>query len=544
VSAEERGAAKLCGDVLTSVRGCMAEVQQGDMNRRLWAGDTSLWPGDAAESAHRLGWLHLPDAMQSQKDLLRAFSGGIVQEGMHDVVLLGMGGSSLGAEVLNQVYGSAAGYPRLHVLDSTAPGAIGAVADTIDFARTLFIVSSKSGSTLEPNLLHEFFAAEVAARTGRDPARQFAAITDAGTSLERLALKSGFRNVFTNPSDVGGRYSVLSLFGLVPGATLGMDVSLLLARAARMAQHCGPDAPADGNPGAFLGAYLAGCARVGRDKLTFITSPALASFGLWAEQLIAESTGKNGRGIIPVVAEPALEPVDYACDRAFVYLRLRNDDNDAPDNRTWRLADAGFPCLTIDAEDAYALGGEFFRWEFATAIAGALLGVNPFDQPDVQSAKDASTRVLAHFSAHGALPSAEASTTPAGVTTRLRPGAYLAIMAYLRQRPETDNVFARLRCRLGTRHRVSTTVGYGPRFLHSTGQLHKGGPDEGVFLQIVSAHPDDLTVPGRDYSFGVVVDAQAMGDLQALVALGRPVARMTIERDEPELLARALDWLQ
>jgi len=456
------------------------------------------------------------------------------------VVLLGMGGSSLGAEVLNQVFGPAAGYPRLHVLDSTAPGAIRAVKDAIDFAPAQFIISSKSGSTLEPNLLYEFFAAEAAAGTGRDAARQFVAITDAGTSLGRLALESGFRTLFTNPSNVGGRYSVLSLFGLVPGATLGMDLSLLLARAARMALQCGPDAPADANPGGFLGAYLAGCARVGRDKLTFITSPALASFGLWAEQLVAESTGKNGKGIVPVVGEPVLEAVEYASDRMFVYLRLRDDDNDASDNMTWRLSDAGFPCLTIDAEDAYALGSEFFRWEFATAVAGALLGVNPFDQPDVQSAKDASSRVLAHYTAHGALPSIEASTTLAGVSARLRPGAYLGIMAYLRQRPETDEVFGRLRQRLGARHRVSTTAGYGPRFLHSTGQLHKGGPDEGVFLQIVSSHPDDLTIPGRGYSFGVVVDAQAMGDLEALVKLGRPVARIAVERDEPELLEHAL----
>jgi glucose-6-phosphate isomerase/transaldolase/glucose-6-phosphate isomerase len=310
-----------------------------------------------------------------------------------------------------------------------------------------------------------------------------------------------------------------------------------------MAQHCGPDAPAHDNPGACLGAYLAGCARLGRDKLTLITSPALASFGLWAEQLIAESTGKSGRGIVPVVGEPELETAEYPSDRAFVYLRLKDADNDASDNTTWRLADAGFPCLTIDAEDAYALGGEFFRWEFATAVAGALLSVNPFDQPDVQSAKEASTRVLAHYTAHGSLPSVEAPLTPAGASARLGPGAYLGIMAYLHQRRETDDIFARLRRRLGAQHHVSTTLGYGPRFLHSTGQLHKGGPDEGVFLQIVSAHPDDLTIPGRGYSFGVVVDAQAMGDLQALVALGRPVARIAIERDEPELLARALESL-
>jgi len=509
--------------------------------RRLWAGDSSLWPGNASETAQRLGWLHLPETMQAPADALATLSAEVGNGAIRDVVLLGMGGSSLGAEVLNQVFGPAAGQPRLHVLDSTMPGAVRAVADAIDFAHALFIVSSKSGSTLEPNLLYEYFSAEAAARNGRSPGEQCIAITDAGTSLERLARKAGFRHVFTNPSDVGGRYSVLSLFGLVPGATLGMDLPLLLTRARQMARQCGPDAPARTNPGAHLGAFLAGCARLGRDKLTLITSPALASFGLWAEQLIAESTGKDGKGIVPVVGEPEFDTVDYRSDRAFVYLRLRDDENDASDNRVWKCADAGFPCMTVAAEDAYSLGAEFFRWQFATATAGALLKVNPFDQPDVQRAKDASTRVLADYLACGSLPRMEAQDTPASLSGRLRPGAYLGIMAYLRQRPEIDDIFTEFRHRLGSHNRVSTTMGYGPRFLHSTGQLHKGGPNEGVFLQIVSAHPDDLPVPGSRYSFGVVVDAQALGDLQALVALGRPIARVVLERDEPELLARTLE---
>jgi glucose-6-phosphate isomerase/transaldolase/glucose-6-phosphate isomerase len=479
--------------------------------------------------------------MQAHADALARLSADVGSGVIRDVVLLGMGGSSLGAEVLNQVFGPAAGQPRLHVLDSTAPGAVRAVADAIDFARTLFIVSSKSGGTLEPNLLYEYFSAEAATRNGRSAGEQCIAITDAGTSLERLARKAGFRHVFTNPSDVGGRYSVLSLFGLVPGATLGMNLPLLLTRARQMARQCGPDAPAQGNPGAQLGAYLAGCARLGRDKLTLITSPALASFGLWAEQLIAESTGKDGKGIVPVVGEPEFDTVDYRSDRAFVYLRLNDDNNDATDNRVWKSADAGFPCMTVAAEDAYSLGAEFFRWQFATATAGALLRVNPFDQPDVQRAKDASTRVLADYLARGSLPRVEAPDTPAGLSARLRAGTYFGVMAYLRQRPDVDDIITTFRHRLGSHHRVSTTIGYGPRFLHSTGQLHKGGPNEGVFLQIVSAHPDDLPVPGSKYSFGVVVDAQAMGDLQALVALGRPVARVVLERDDPELLARALE---
>lgn len=539
--AEDSGTTRLCGDALAAVEGCLAEMDGIALPRRLWAGDCSLWPGNASETAQRLGWLRLPDTMQAHADALATLSTEVGHGVLQDIVLLGMGGSSLGAEVLNRVFGPAAGQPRLHVLDSTAPGAVRAIATDIDFARTLFLVSSKSGGTLEPNLLYEFFAAETATRTGRNSGQQWVAITDAGTSLERLARKAGFRRIFTNPSDVGGRYSVLSLFGLVPGATLGVDLPLLLARARQMARQCGPDAPARRNPGAHLGAFLAGCARLGRDKLTLITSPALESFGLWAEQLIAESTGKDGKGIVPVVGEPEFDTADYPLDRAFVYLRLNDDDNDGPDNWMWRCADAGFPCMTVAAEDAYSLGGEFFRWEFATAAAGALLGVNPFDQPDVQRAKDASTRVLADYVAHGSLPRVEAPDTPAGLSARLRPGAYLGIMAYLRQRPETDAIFTEFRRRVGSRHRVSTTMGYGPRFLHSTGQLHKGGPSSGVFLQLVSAHPDDLPIPGSTYSFGVVVDAQAMGDLQALVAPGRPVARIVLERDDPELLARALE---
>ncbi len=523
-----------------SVEDCITELESERFGQRIHARDATLWHGDQDSVRQRLGWLHVHDAMLPQQDSLVRFTERARHDGFTDAVLLGMGGSSLGAEVLNEVFGNAPGFPRLHVLDSTLPSAVDAVSRSIDLPTTLFIVSSKSGSTLEPNLLLDYFFHEAHARSSQPAGPQFVAITDPGSSLETAAHERGFRQTFLNPTDVGGRYSVLSKFGLVPAALLGVDTSRLLAGAEHMAGMCGPSNPFRRNPGGMLGAFIAGCARTGRDKLTLLTSPALRSFGLWAEQLVAESTGKQGKGIVPVMGEPELKLGAYPEDRAFIYLRLEGDRTRETDRLSASLASSGFPTLTIGIQDVYSLGAEFYRWEYATATVGFLLGINPFDQPDVQSAKDASARMLDQFVAQGELPPVESGATLESLLNSLRKNDYFGITAYLRQRPEIDSVFSDFRARVASEHHVCTTLGYGPRFLHSTGQLHKGGPNECVLLQIVSGHPDDVQIPEKPYSFGTVVDAQALGDFQALQHLHRRVARIVLDRDELSLLVEAL----
>jgi len=527
--------------VRRSVDACVAELIEMRFVERIWQYDETLWSSNQEETRQRLGWLHAPETMLLTGESWESLRDDITGAGFDDAVLLGMGGSSLGAEVLNQTIGSAEGHPRLHVLDSTVPEAVYTITKKIRPERTLFIVSSKSGSTVEPNLLYDHFRAVVESALGNDTAgSRFIAITDPGSSLHKLAEEHGFRRVFLNPANIGGRFSVLSLFGLVPGAVLGIDNRRLLENAERMRGLCQSTSPASTNPGLALAAYMVGCQRVGRDKLTMLASPRAEVFGLWAEQLVAESTGKHGTGIIPVVGEPNPSPESYSTDRAFVYLRLDSDDTRASDARADAIADAGFPCLTLSLRGPYALGEEFFRWEFATAAAGALLDINPFDQPDVQRAKDASVRVLAYQAKNGVLPEAPQTVSPSELVEAFAAGSYLAIMAYLRQSEGTDAALAEFRRRIGEQHCIATTLGYGPRFLHSTGQLHKGGPDSGVFLQIVSAHAPDEPIPGHEYAFSTVADAQALGDLEALYDLGRRVARIVLADDSEEALRAAL----
>ncbi len=535
------GGEPLLADAARAVEACLTELESLRFTTRIHDHDATLWHGNEDESRQRLGWLHTADTMAPHVVAMGDFSARAAQEGVRDVVLLGMGGSSLGAEVLNQTIGSAPGFPRLHVLDSTVPSAVAAVARAIDLRHTMFIVSSKSGSTLEPNLLYEYFWSETSAAAGKGAGAHFVAITDAGSSLSRIADDRAFRRIFLNPADIGGRYSVLSLFGMVPASLLGIDPGRLLSNAAEMSRRCARGTDVKSNPGAQLGAYIAGCARIGRNKLTLVTSPRLQSFGLWAEQLIAESTGKDGKGVVPVTGEPALPLEAYAADRAVAYLRLHGDDNSSTDHFVSQIGNAGVPCVSMDVVDTYALAGEFYRWEYATAVAGALLGVNPFDQPDVQRAKDASTRTLQYFTTHRAFPPVETTPSVRELLASLRPSDYFGIMAYMRQTPDTDAVFSTVRRRIAERYRVSTTMGYGPRFLHSTGQLHKGGPDQCVLLQVVTGHLDDLPVPGKDYTFGTVADSQALGDLQALQSLKRRVGRIVLEDDEASVLSRAFD---
>ena len=520
------------GPLQSVVEAHVADLEKRDVVRRIWRKDHTVWKPEPTEITNRLGWLTVADIMCDNAQALEAFAHEVRDAGFRHVVLLGMGGSSLGPEVLRQTFGSARGYPELIVLDSTVPAWVSWVTESIDPARSLFIVSSKSGSTIEPLSFYAHFRNLVDKALRNDAAGQnFVAITDSGTSLESLALDQGFRRIFLNPPDVGGRYSVLSYFGLVPAALIGVDVVALLDRADRMREGCDSFVPAHDNPGAWLGVVMGALALKGRDKLTLVTSPSIRSFGLWAEQLIAESTGKEGKGIIPVAGEPMLAPDHYGDDRLFVYLRLEGDDNAATDRALEKAESSGQPVMRIELRDRFDLGAEFFRWEFATAVAGSLLGIHAFDQPNVQGAKDLTGSLLQEYQKSGRLPQVEGSRTVKDLLSAAMPGSYLAIMAYVHQTPELDQSLTELRSRVMERFRVATTVGYGPRYLHSTGQLHKGGPDKGLFLQITAGHQADLPIPGQPYTFGVLADAQALGDLQALQELGRPVVRTHLESD-------------
>ena len=519
------------GGYLEGIQDLLWQLEADDVVGRIWRKDHTVWKPDPAEIEDRLGWLTVPQLMRREISALESFAQEIREAGYRHVVLLGMGGSSLGPEVLRCALGSAQGYPQLIVLDSTVPAVVQGVSDAIDPANTLFLVSSKSGSTIEPNCLYAHFRGLVDSACGQRAGDNFIAVTDPGTVLERLGSEAGFRRTFLNPTDIGGRYSVLSYFGLVPAALLGIDTRTLLERAETMAQECGPGRPGSKNPGAWLGAAMAQMASEGRDKLTLVTSPSLQPFGLWIEQLLAESTGKEGKGIIPVVGEPHLSPEGYGEDRQFVYLRLEDDDNVESDDFALAIAEASHPLICIDLQDRYDLGAEFYRWEFATAIAGAVLGIHPFDQPDVQAAKDMTDAMLAHVQQTGELPAVQAETSFDQLLVGIQPDSYVAILAYCQQTPEVDASISLLRQRIAQRYGVATTAGYGPRYLHSTGQLHKGGPASGVYLLLTTDPEPDVPIPGRPYTFGQLAQAQAMGDLQALRAASRPVAWVRLDDD-------------
>jgi transaldolase / glucose-6-phosphate isomerase len=491
-----------------------------DVVRRVWRKDGTLWaPAGTPELENRLGWLTIADKLLEEVPAIRAFVAGVREDRLTDVVLLGMGGSSLAPEVFRRSTPPAAGALRLYVLDSTDPLQVKAVTAAIDPATTLFIVSSKSGGTVEPNALLAHF------RTLQPDPSHFVAITDPGTSLQGLAERDGFRHVFLGDPEIGGRYSALSAFGMVPAALAGVDVATVLEGGEVAAENCRLQ---EGNSGLWLGAALGELARRGRDKLTFVVDPPLSAFGLWAEQLVAESTGKQGRGILPIADEPLVDAGAYGHDRVFVHLR----DADAPDPRhaeaVRALAAAGHPTVTLTAAGGNDLGRVFFFAEFATAVAGWALGINPFDQPNVQEAKDNTARVLAEGTPEG-LDDGSLDALLDG----LAPPGYLAIMAYLPWSEAVDGAVAALRARLIERHGVATTFGYGPRFLHSTGQFHKGGPPTGRFLQLVHDAPDDLDVPGAPYSFRTLIGAQADGDLQTLRDHGLPAARIRLPAADP-----------
>ncbi|HWG37473.1 MAG TPA: bifunctional transaldolase/phosoglucose isomerase [Terriglobales bacterium] len=509
-----------------------------DAAAKIWAKSAGWWSADSgvqAKIANRLGWLALPEAMQKLVPGINAFVAACKSAGYTDAVLLGMGGSSLASEVFSEVFGRQDGL-RLHVLDTTNPDQIAAVEAQITLAKTLFLVSSKSGGTIEPNSLFAYFWSKL------EDGAHYAAITDANTSLGKLAQDHKFRQVFTNPGDIGGRYSALSLFGLVPAALLGVDIAKLLALAQEMAEACRLEGEA--NPGLSLGAALGAWAASGHDKLTFIAAPELRAVGAWLEQLIAESTGKQGTGIVPVAGEALGKPDVYAKDRVFAQIGL-GGTNDPTGARLSGLASAS-PLVQIALRDRSDLGREFFRWEFATAVAGKVLGINPFDEPNVQESKDNTVRVLGEY-LKGGDAAAGFNAPPAASTGRMklfapaggaypldawlasaRAGDYVAIMAYLPRNPEMEAALDRLRLTLRDRLRVATTVGFGPRFLHSTGQLHKGGANNGVFLQITAKPDRDLPIPGQKYSFATLLAAQAMGDYESLAQHQRRLLRVDL----------------
>jgi glucose-6-phosphate isomerase len=526
------------------VKATLSDLQQKDVVARIWRKDHTVWKPEPREIANRLGWLNVTDFMREQVPALESFAGEIRSAGFRHVVLLGMGGASLGTEVLHRTFGSAEGYPELIVLDSTVPEWVQSVTDAVNPAHTLFIVSSKSGGTTETSTFYKYFRNLVETDVGQESAGQnFIAITDSGTSLAKLGEEAGFRRVFLNPSDVGGRYSVLSYFGLVSSALMGIDITRFLNRVDTMRESCGSGVPARENVGAWLGAVMGTLALKGRDKLTLVTSPALASFGLWVEQLIAESLGKEGKGIIPVTGEPLVDNSDYGDDRLFIYLRLKGDHNADIDGAVQSIESAGQPVLTLEMEECDDLGAEFFRWEFAIAVAGALLGIHPFDQPNVQAAKDATDRVLQEYRTAGRLPEIAVGHSFKQLMAEVKKGDYLVVMAYLRQTPGTDQSLVRLCRKVVERCHIAATTCYGPRLLHSTGQLHKGGPNTGLFLQMTADHRKDIPVPGEFFTFGVLADAQALGDLQTLQSLGRRVARVHLESGDERALDKLADEL-
>jgi transaldolase/glucose-6-phosphate isomerase len=522
---------------------------------RLWARDASVWTG--ADEGRWLGWLGVVEDQLAHADFLEMIRRRAHEAGFRHTVLLGMGGSSLCPEMLARTWGPQAGFPELHVLDSTDPAQIAALESRIDLEMTLFIVSSKSGATLEPNVFRAYFFDRVRRALGEAEAgRRFIAITDPGSDMEAAALADGFRHIAHGVPAIGGRYSALSNFGMIPGGIMGVDMHALLDRAERMAESCRASVPAGENPGLLLGLALGVSALHGRDKLTLVASPRIAALGAWLEQLLAESTGKHGTGIVPVDREPLGDPSVYGPDRLFAYLRLEGGADPAQDAAVDALEAAGHPVLRISLTDLYDLGSEIFRWEFATAVAGSVLAINPFDQPDVEASKVATRRITAAYAESGALPAESPIFDDGRVALfagadnaaalgehddlagylrahlgRIGEGDYAALIAYVERTEEHEDELTAMRTAIRDTTGAATCVGFGPRFLHSTGQAYKGGPNTGVFLQITCDDAADLAIPGERFTFGVVKAAQARGDLEVLDERGRRALRVHLRGD-------------
>jgi transaldolase/glucose-6-phosphate isomerase len=542
-----------------TVKATIADWQSGGKMKRLWSRDASLWTG--TDESKWLGWLDIVEEQNAQQEQLQKIAKEVQSRGFEHVLLLGMGGSSLCPEVLGMTFGRVPHFPTLHVLDSTDPAQVKAFEHQIDIAKTLFIVSSKSGSTLEPNIFKQYFFERTKQTVGANKAgSHFIAITDPGSQMQKVAEGDHFLHVFFGRPSIGGRYSALSNFGMVPAAVMGLDTKKFLARAGEMVRDCGADISVEENPGAVLGIILGTAANAGRDKATLITSPGISDLGAWLEQLLAESTGKVGKGIIPVDREALAGPEVYGNDRVFAYVRLETGADADQEAKVAALEKAGHPVVRITMPDTYHLGAEFFRWEIATAVAGSIIGINAFNQPDVEASKVETRKLTSEYEKTGSLPAerpiledsgtklftdernaAELAKTAGGDKSlagylkahlaRIKAGDYFAVLGYIQMNTEHEHTLQSLRLAVRDKKHAATCLGFGPRFLHSTGQAYKGGPNSGVFLQITCDDSVELPVPGQKYTFGVVKAAQARGDFQVLAERGRRALRVHLGKD-------------
>jgi transaldolase/glucose-6-phosphate isomerase len=523
--------------------------------RRLWQCDASLWT--ATDESKWLGWLGITEEQLAHLSTLEEISADVKKAGFKHALLLGMGGSSLCPEVLRLTFGKIDGYPELHVLDSTDPAQIRAIEDKLNLSSTLCIVSSKSGSTLEPNIYKQYFFERIREKVGeQEVGNRFIAITDPGSKMQQVAERDKFRKIFMGVPSIGGRYSALSNFGMVPAAIMGIDVSKFLNSTQEMVKACGAASAADVNPGVLLGMILGMAANHGRDKLTIVASPGISDLGAWLEQLIAESTGKLGKGIIPVDREPLGKPETYGNDRVFAYLRLEPAPNKSQDAAIDALESLGHPVVRIVVGNIYNLGQEFFRWEIATAVAGSVIGINAFNQPDVEASKIETKKLTSEYETAGKLPAETPFFEGDGIKLyadeknaaalkgrprltdvlkahlgRLAPGDYFAVLGYVTMNEANEKTLQAIRLAVRDKKKVATVLGFGPRFLHSTGQAYKGGPNSGVFLQVTCDDAVDLPVPGQKYTFGTVKAAQARGDFAVLAQRGRRALRVHLGRD-------------
>jgi len=544
----------LPGPLAGAIAACIEDWKKNNKVARLWERDASLWTG--TDESNWLGWLTIVDEQLAHLEVLKKTAVDVKKARFKHALLLGMGGSSLCPEVLRMTFGKIKGFPELHVLDSTDPAQIKAIEAKVDLRSTICIVSSKSGSTLEPNIYKQYFFERIKAKVGeKEAGNRFIAITDPGSKMQQVAEADKFRKIFFGVPSIGGRFSALSNFGMVPAAVMGLDVAKFLPNAKEMVRACGATSAADVNPGVILGAILGVAANQGRDKLTIITSPGIFDLGAWLEQLIAESTGKVGKGIIPVDRERLAKPAGYGNDRVFAYLRLASKPNKAQDAAVEALEKAGHPVVRITLPNIYNLGQEFFRWEIATAVAGSIIGINAFNQPDVEASKIETRKLTTQYEATGSLPPEVPFFEASGIRlyadeknvaavhgpnladvlrahiSRLGAGDYFAVLGYITMNVENEKGLQGLRHAVRDKKKVATVLGFGPRFLHSTGQAYKGGPNSGVFLQITCDGASDLPVPGQKYTFGIVKAAQARGDFAVLSERGRRALRVHLGKN-------------
>ncbi len=558
---------KLPNQLVDAVAASLEDWKKNNKVARLWQKNASLWSG--TDESNWLGWLTITEDQLANINALKQIASEVKKARFKNALLLGMGGSSLCPEVLRMTFGKIKGFPDLHVLDSTDPAQIMAIEAKVDLKSTICIVSSKSGSTLEPNIYKQYFFERVKTKVGeKEAGNRFIAITDPSSKMQQVAEADKFRKIYMGVPSIGGRYSAISNFGMVPAAVMGLGVAKFLKNTEEMVQACGASAAADSNPGVILGNILGVAANQGRDKITIIASPGISDLGAWLEQLIAESTGKIGKGIIPVDRERLAKPAVYGNDRVFAYLRLATKPNKAQDAAVAALEKAGHPVVRISLPNIYNLGQEFFRWEIATAVAGSIIGINAFNQPDVEASKIETKKLTSQYEATGSLPPEVPFFEASGIKlfadeknvaavhgptladvlkahlSRLKAGDYFGVLGYITMNPANENSLQVIRHAVRDKKKVATVLGFGPRFLHSTGQAYKGGPNSGVFLQITCDDAKDLQVPGQKYTFGIVKAAQARGDFAVLAERGRRALRVHLGKNLKSGLASLTKALQ